>query len=161
MNNIRKFLSIFKSPALKAIYRWSKPVHRSVFFISVLGVFNSILSLGVTLVTKNLIDGAVSGQLRLLWRYGGALVLLIVIERLAIVLSSYLRLQSSVRFQLTMQQMVTRELMGKDYAAIKPYHSGQLVNRVFSDVSVVKNGIMSLLPSYCRSPFLFSGLRRS
>ena len=82
-----------------------------------------------------------------LWKYGIALVTTIVAQRILSVFLSHLNLKSSVRFQLTMQQMVTGELMGKDYTPIKAYHSGQLVSRVFSDVLTVQNGIMRLLPS--------------
>ena len=59
-------------------------------------------------------------------------------------------MQASTRFQMHMQQTVTRQLMGKEYASLRLYHSGQLVNRVFSDVSVVQGGILNLFPSLLR-----------
>lgn len=40
---------------------------------------------------------------------------------------------------------------------MKKYHSGELVSRVFSDVSVVKNGIVSLLPNLCSIAISFAG----
>ena len=67
--------------------------------------------------------------------------------RLLSILIASLRVKASTRLQMELQRMVTSSLMGKDYASIKPYHSGDLVNRVFSDVGVVKGGIMNLVPS--------------
>ena len=56
-----------------------------------------------------------------------------------------------------MQSDVTNAILGKDYSSIKSFHSGELVNRVFSDVSVVKNGIMNMLPSLARTLVSFTG----
>jgi trk system potassium uptake protein TrkH len=43
--------------------------------------------------------------------------------------------------------MLVKEILSKEYGGLKGYHSGELVNRVFSDMGVIKNGIMSILPS--------------
>ena len=142
---------------MRAIYRWSKPVHGSIVAISVISVVNTLLALGVTLVTKNLIDGATSGKADLLWKYGIALVALIVTERVLSITMASVRNRGNARFQEEMQRMVTDSIMGKDYAAIKPYHSGELVNRVFSDVNVVKGGVMNLVPSILRITVSFIG----
>ena len=56
MSRLQKVRTILKSPALGAIYRWSKPVRGSVLLISVLSVVGSLMSLGVPLVTRGLVD---------------------------------------------------------------------------------------------------------
>ena len=149
MSNLKKVRFIMKSPALRAIYRWSTPVHKPILLISVLGVVSSLLSLGVPLVTRGLIDSATAAEKHAdgLWLYGSLLVGLMAAGRLISIWVSQVRVRTSARLQMELQRMVTVSLMGKDYAAIKPYHSGELVNRIFSDVSVVKDGVMGLLPS--------------
>ena len=157
MTNKEKIRRVFRSPALRAIVRWSKPVRVAVLLISFLGILASGLSLALTLVTKNLIDSATGRRVEDLWKYGIMLVAIMVAERVIAVWSAHVRLRASSRFQLELQQAVTRAFMAKEYAAIKPYHSGQLVNRVFSDVSVVKNGVMNLLPQILRIFVSFVG----
>ena len=157
MSIVKKAAAIFNMNALRAIWRWSGPVRGSILAISLLGVLSSLISLALTLVTRNLIDGATSGQAALLWRWGITLVALIAGNRGIAVVVAFLRTHSSARLQMHMQRMVTESLMGKDYAALKAYHSGQLVNRVFSDVSVVKNGVMNLLPSILQILVSFVG----
>ena len=147
MSDLSKIKSIFRGSALSSIRAWSKPVHGSILLISALGVIGSLISLGVTLVTKQLIDGATSANVRALWVYGGALVALIVVERLLSVLGAFVRLKANTTLQKHLQGMVTASVMGKRYASLKAYHSGELVSRVFSDVSVVQDGVMGLLPS--------------
>ncbi len=155
--NLEKVRSIFASTALKAIWRWSRPVRIPVLLVSLISVVSSLTSLGVTLVTENLIDGATGRDVSALWTWGSALAGLIIGDRLLSVASSAIGLRTSARFQMEMQRMVTASLIGKEYAGLKPFHSGELVNRVFSDVGVVKNGILSLLPSVLRTVVSFVG----
>lgn len=157
MSNLSKVRDIFSRSALSAVFHWSKPVRTSVLLISGIGVLISLMSLAVTLVTRNLIDGATSGQEEQLWRWGIALVALIVAERGLSVANSAINVRASARFQADLQRMVTDSVIGKQYAYLKPYHSGELLNRISSDVSVVKNGILGLLPSLMRTLVSFIG----
>jgi len=48
-------------------------------------------------------------------------------------------------------------LLSKEYAAIKGFHSGELVNRIFSDVVVVQGGLVSIVPSLVYTAVSFVG----
>ncbi len=156
-DNVRKIKSIFKSSALSALIRWSRPVHRGMIAVNLIAVVNSLLSLAVTLATKGLIDGATSAQASALWTYGALLVALIAAERALSVASAYIRTKASAALQKHLQGLVTEAILGKEYASLKGFHSGELVNRVFSDVNVVKNGVMSMLPTFLRTSVSFVG----
>ncbi len=156
-SNLQRVKAVFSSPVYKAINRWTKPFHGAIWAISLLGIFGTVLSLWMTLVTKSLIDGATSRDGSLLWKYGTLLVLIIVAERGISVLGSWLRTRTSARLQLEMQHQVTASMMGKEYPALKPFHSGELVSRVFSDVGVVRDGVLNLLPSVLRLMVSFFG----
>ncbi|MBR4332169.1 MAG: ABC transporter ATP-binding protein [Clostridia bacterium] len=155
--NLKKVKMMFSSPALKAIFKWSRPVRGAVVLISCIGVVNSLMSLGVTLVTKSLIDGATSGNSSALWIFGATLVGLIAAERLLNIWSSSLNLKASAALQKHMQGMVTEAILGKQYASLRSFHSGELVNRIFSDVSVVQSGVLSMLPMVLRIFVSFIG----
>lgn len=157
MNYIQKFKSIFRRKSLAAIVRWARPVRWSVLLISFLAVLSSLLSLGITLDTKSLIDAATSGNRSSLWLYAAVLVGLMAAIRLFSVLTSYMNVKASAVLQKHLQSMVTEKILDKEYASLKGYHSGELTNRVFSDVSVVKNGILSMLPVLLRTVVSFVG----
>lgn len=157
METLKKVQNIFSGSALKAILHWSRPVRGPVLIISGISMLTSFLSLAVTLVTKNLIDGATGGDASALWRWGTALAALIAAERALSVISSSINVRSSARFQAEMQRRVTASVIGKEYATLKPYHSGELLNRISSDVGVVKGGILGLLPSLLRTAVSFVG----
>lgn len=157
MNSLSKIKGIFNSRALSAIIRWSKPVHKALLGICLFSVTSSLVSLGLTLVTKSLIDGATGGDESALWKYGALLAALMAFSRGISVMHSITRTKTQTQLQKHMQAMVTSSILGKEYASLKGYHSGELVNRVFSDVSVVQSGVMGLLPSLLSITVSFVG----
>ena len=157
MESLQRFRHIFHRSALSAIWRWSRSVRLPVALICILSVVSTLASLGLTLVTKRLIDGATGGRSSALWTYGLMLVGLMALIRLLSIWSSYIRIKASAILQKDLQSMVTDAILGKEYARLKGYHSGELVNRVFSDVGVVKNGIMNMLPTLLRTAVSFFG----
>lgn len=146
LEDIQKFKQIFRSPALKKVFIWSRCVHRSVILNCVINVMTVLCSLGLTLVTKELVDAAVSSQGDKLWRYGAFLLILIILETAFGFALSLMRTHASARLQHHLQGMLIQDILTKEYAKLKGYHSGELVNRVFSDAGVIKNGVLSILP---------------
>ena len=74
MENLKKAEKIIKSPALAAIYMWSKPVRWPVVSVSGLSVISTLVSLSLTLVMKALVDAATGGDVSLLWHTNGCLI---------------------------------------------------------------------------------------
>ena len=157
MESLRKVRKMFRSPALAAIRAWARPVRWPVLGISGISVLSTLLSLGLTLVTKALVDGATGGDEGALWTYGALMVAMFAAQRGLTVWTSFLQVKASAKLQQHLQGMVTKSILGKEYARLKPYHSGELVNRVFSDVSVVKGGVMNLLPTLLQTGVSFVG----
>ncbi len=155
--NLSKLKTIMKSPALSLIWRWSAPVRRPLMLISGIAVVSSLVSLGFTLATKGMIDGATAADFSALRNNAVILVALLLVMHFLAVWRDALDLKAATALQKHMQDMVTTSVFGKEYAPLKGYHSGELVNRVFSDVSVVKDGIMDLLPSLLRMTVSFIG----
>ena len=146
-SNIEKVKSIFKSPGIAAVLKWSKCVHVKVVMVCLITVLATVFSLFFTLATKGLVDGAVSSNSDELVKYALMLVGIILMQHLLSNVRSWLRIHASAELQESLQKMLVHEVLSKEYGGLKGYHSGELVNRVFSDMSVIKNGIMSILPS--------------
>ena len=144
---LQKVKKIFRSPGLAAAARWSKCVHLKVVLICLLSIVSVVCSLGFTMATKGLVDGAVSADMSGLRRYAVWLGLLILLQHVLSVLSATLRIRASADLQKSLQGMLLKKVMSRAYPGIKGYHSGELVNRFFSDMGVVKNGVMGILPN--------------
>ena len=157
MENLEKVGKLLKSPALSAILRWSKPVCWSVVSINILSVISALVTLCLTLDTKALVDAATGGAADRLCLFGGLMIALFALLRGLSVWISFLSVKTTAKLQQHLQGMATKSILGKEYASLKPYHSGELVNRVFSDVSVVRDGVMNLLPTLLQTAVSFIG----
>ena len=157
IEDISKFKKIFQSPAVNQVVRWSKCVHGKILWICVLNVLYVFCSLGVTLITKELVDAAVSSRTEMLWRSGLMLLLLVLVEIGMRFGLSLLRIHASAKLQRRLQGMLIRDILTKEYALLKGYHSGELVNRVFSDAGVIKNGVLGILPGIVSTLVSFIG----
>ena len=157
MNTLQKIRRIFHKSAISALWRWSGPVRKPVLWICVISLLSTLGSLGIPLVTKSLIDGATASDSSALWTFGILLVALFALMRVFAIANAHIRNVASAEFQREIQGMVTDAILGKEYSYIKGYHSGELTNRVFSDVSVVKNGILTIIPNVLKMLVSFVG----
>lgn len=155
--DIQKFKKIFRSPAMRQVIRWSKCVHGRILWICVLSITSVLCSLAMTLVTKGLVDAAVSSRSDMLWKYGGILVGLVLVLLGIRFALSMLRIRAAAKLQRSLQGMLIRDILTKEYASLKGYHSGELVNRVFSDAGVIKNGVLGILPGILSTMVSFIG----
>ena len=157
MNNIKKFFGMFQSPALGTVFRWASCIRRRLACICFLNVLQPLCSLGVTLATKQLVDSAILRQTDSLWRYGLLLGALILTQQVFSYVESWITLRADVTLQRKLQGMFAKRVLGREYASLKGFHSGEMISRFFSDVSVVKDGIIEILPSVVGSAIGFIG----
>lgn len=157
LEDIQKFKQIFRSPALKQVVSWSRCAHRSIILICMINVISVFISLGLTLTTKGLVDAAVSSRPDMLRQYGIIMISLIIAQIAIGFLLSMIRIRASSRLQHYLQGMLMRDILTKEYAKLKGYHSGELVNRVFSDTSVIRSGVLSILPGLVSTMVSFIG----
>lgn len=154
---LNKLRRVFRSPGLAAAARWSEGVRMQVLLSCLLSGVAILCSLGFTMATRGLVDSAVRCEMEALKRYGLLLGLCIAAEHAMSALSTLLRIHSAAKLQMSMQCMLMEKVLSRSYSDIKGYHSGELVNRFFSDVIIVKNGIMNVLPQLFGSVVSFAG----
>lgn len=148
---------MLRSPGTQAVFMWSKCVHTHVLFICILTVITVLCSLAFTMATKGLVDGAVSSNMDSLRKNAILLGVIILVQHSFSALQARLRISASSVLQKHLQGLLIKELLYKEYSRIKAYHSGELVNRVFSDVNVVKGGVMNILPNFVSIMVSFVG----
>lgn len=157
MEDLKKIKKLFQSPALAQVVRWSKCVHRRIILICVLNVIYVFFSLGMTLITKELIDAAIYTREDAIWRYGLLLLGIVLSETVMGFILSMTRTRASAKLQRHLQGLLVKDILTKEYAMLKGFHSGELVNRVFSDASVICGGVLSILPGIVSTVVSFIG----
>lgn len=152
-----KLWRLLRNPAMGDIRHWAKPCRRTVWTLCVLEVLFSACSLLVTLETKGLVDGATGQDMRRLQVCAVLLLLTVLMKRGLALLTNLLSVKANAALQKSLQANVLRTLMKKQYASLTAFHSGELVSRMLSDVQVVKNGILEILPGMARVAVSFFG----
>lgn len=99
------------------------------------------------LFSRGILDAAVSGDGLSMLRHAVGLLVLIAVQMLLHLGVKWLEERTSVKLELAFRDRVFRALLGREYATVSKYHSGELLNRLFSDVGVVSSGVTNLLPS--------------
>ena len=103
----KRLRTLTNTHAMGAIWRWSKAVHGAILLICGLGIAGALMSLGMTMVTKDLIDSATGKNWDALIRNAVAMALIIAAERGMGILSASIRMRANSRLQMEMQRMVT------------------------------------------------------
>ena len=152
-----KFKSLFHSPGLKAVYEWSACVHFQIVLLCVIAAVSTLWSLCIPLATRGLVDGAVGSNLDQLRRSAIIMVILTFGRYGLSTVEAMIRIRTNAKLQKHLQGMMVSEILAKEYPRLKSYHSGELVNRVFSDIAVIKGGIMGIVPNLVGIAFSFIG----
>lgn len=123
---------------------------KRLWYIAVLAVANIVIAALATvfaLQCRSVIDSAVAGNFQGLVYSGIILgVISLVQYSLKILIDSVYEVVSA-RVSMDLRQDIIGNLMKKDFSQTSKYHSGEMLNRIFSDVTVVTDGVVGILPS--------------
>ncbi|MGN1339464.1 MAG: ABC transporter ATP-binding protein [Oscillospiraceae bacterium] len=100
-----------------------------------------------SLLCRGIIDCAVAGDTGGIWGYAaglaGFVVLQLVLRLVCNSLSEYVR----AKIEMDMRGELFGKLLSSELGAVTKYHSGELLNRMFSDVRICAEGITNIVPS--------------
>lgn len=132
--------------AVKWMYRVSKKHLKGVFVYGVLSVVLAFAGVLSALGTKNIVNGATYRDLPLLTE--GAIILGVIlgVQFVFKIVSRNIFERSKAKIELGLRSHIFKTVLKKDYSAVSAFHSGEILNRIISDVGVVTDGVMSLLP---------------
>ena len=143
--------------AIRELWQGWKTRHLSIFGICILSMIGTCGSLVIAAATRGLIDSAVGRDGRQ-FLFNAILISGAVLTiRLCGLISGLLSAKTGAELLRDLRTMVLRRLLHKQYAELDGFHSGELVNRMFSDVGIVRNGIMEAVPAIVSMAVGFAG----
>lgn len=107
----------------------------------------SVCTVVFALLSKNLVNYAVDSNMSALFREGGILAMVIVVEIALRVINSRMMVSFGGRMEMRFREKIFASVLGKKWDEVNHYHSGEIVNRIKSDTSVITSGIMHILPN--------------
>lgn len=141
-----KIISSLKSPAIGKLWEFSRGERGRIALITFMNMVSAVISLAFTLVMRELVDSAVAGSRKGVWNNAILLATLIIVMLVSGYFRRMLYTRTRVRLLRNIRSSAIHSLLQKKFASLRAYHSGELVNHIFSDVSVMADGIVNIVP---------------
>lgn len=136
-----------KNTTLKWIYKQAKPFIPNIIFISALNVIASLSYILLAKISQQIIDNS-SQTVAQSFILGTVLLFGLIIVHIIIEFAVSIIITKTVtKMNISLKNYMFTHLMKKKFVNISEYHSGDLLNRFSSDVEVVVNGSIQLIPS--------------
>lgn len=136
----------------KVTYAWlfaqSKAQHGRIAALSVLCALQAAVLVGFALACRAVIDQAVAGNAKGLLASAAALAGVIVSQLVLRLAINGTQERIRARFALELRKSMLDSIFAARYGNVLRFHSGELSNRMFSDVQVVSNGVSTIIPSF-------------
>ena len=132
---------------LRFMSQTSKKEMPWMLLVTLLNAASAALSVYFALAMRNVINCAVAGDMT---GVRNASVIFITVVAFQILLSFSVQLlaaRTTARLDISFRKSVFSKLLKKEYTSVSKYHSGEVLNRLFNDVSVVSDNVSTLIPN--------------
>lgn len=136
----------------KVTYAWlfaqSKAQHGRIVALSVLCTVQAAVLVSFALACRAIIDQAVAGNIDGLLASAAVLAGVIIAQLVLRLAISSTQERIRARFALELRKSMLDSIFAARFGNVLRFHSGELSNRMFSDVRVVSNGVATIIPSF-------------
>ena len=137
-----------KKSALRWIARGAKPQLRNIIFLSLIYGLNAFIGVYNTIYARDLVNAAVAGKdLSSVIYYAAMYLGITAVQLSTLFFANDLSFKISVRLEMSLRLGLFRSMLNKNYADMSAYHSGELMNRLTSDIGVVSSAVTEIIPS--------------
>ena len=136
----------------KVTYKWlfsqSKAQHGRIVALSVLCTVQAAVLVSFALACRAAIDQAVAGNVDGLLASAAILAGVIIAQLVLRLAINSTQERIRARFALELRKSLLDSIFAARFGNVLRFHSGELSNRMFSDVQVVSNGVATIIPSF-------------
>ena len=133
-------------------YAWlfaqSKAQHGRIVALSVLCTVQAAVLVSFALACRAVIDQAVAGNIDGLLASAAILAGVIIVQLVLRLAINSTQERIRARFALELRKSMLDSIFAARFGNVLRFHSGELSNRMFSDVQVVSNGVATIIPSF-------------
>lgn len=132
---------------LKWIYRRIKRFLPAIIATALISAVTAVSYVVLALLTKRVLDIATGDAAGSLAAAGAALFAVIAIQVTAGACQSLLNAYINGKLTMSFREYLFTTICKKKYEEISPYHSGDILNRITSDVDTVVSSSVTIIPS--------------
>lgn len=135
-------------PVLKWLYKNCKQILFPMAVLTVMGAVTAYVGVRFAIASKGVIDTATGELSGSLTEKIGGLALLVLVQLILQVSYSMIDVHVRGRVRITLKKNLFHTLLNKDWQSVCSYHTGELSNRLHSDINVITTGVMDILPNF-------------
>ncbi len=124
-----------------------RPYGAFIVFLTILTVLSTVFSLAFAYMVRYLINSASDGEKTRLWIFSACLLGLLLSKIALKTWTGYLSEKLRAKIYSIMRVKTFSAILKSDYAKMNEYHSGELMNRLTSDISEVSVTTAGLMPT--------------
>lgn len=136
------------SGALKWIYKSVKPRLPIIITIMILTCVLSCTGSVVALILGNLVNAATEGNLKMLIILAVLLGVTYIVNVVGASMVKYMSQSCKAKLDISIRRKFFSDILRKDYSKISEHHSGELMNIITSDVTVITDAVGTVLPNF-------------
>lgn len=162
IHKIKNISNRIKTGMLKNIYRQTIWIYQyarhywpAMIFYTILGLAGTILGLGTSLVSKDLVDIITGHQTGELLKTFCLMIGLAVSNIFINQISGYASSWISMKVDTEIKADIFSKMLVTDWESITAYHTGDLLTRWNSDASNISGGILNWIPNLIINIFKF------
>ncbi len=134
----------------KWILGYTKPYIPQLSLLMFFDLIGTLMSVGMAIIGKEMIDKATSGNLSDLWTIIAMYVFVIFGSQALGIISNLVSVVVYEKFGFGIRKKVYRRILDTSWLDISKYHTGDLMTRLTSDVGAVADGISTTIPTIIR-----------
>lgn len=127
--------------------REMRPYRASIALLTVLNVTATVLSLAFAYLVSYVINSATNGNAKLLWTFSAVILGMLLLKILLKTIDSFYAEKLRAKIVTELRTKLFSKILHSDYASILQYHSGDMLNRLTSDVQEVAADTVGLIPT--------------
>lgn len=139
----------------KWIYQYARHYWLAMIFYTALGLFGTVVGLGSSLVSKDLVDIITGHHTGKLIQTFCAMVGLSIGSTVISQFTNYASNWISLKVDAEIKADVFSKMLVTDWESITNYHTGDLLTRWSSDASTISSGILNWIPNLIINIFKF------
>lgn len=139
----------------KWIYQYARHYWLAMIFYTALGLFGTVLGLGSSLVSKDLVDIITGHQTGELLKTFCLMIGLSVSNIFISQISGYASNWISMKVDTEIKADIFSKMLVTDWESITAYHTGDLLTRWSSDTSNISSGVLNWIPNLIINIFKF------
>lgn len=136
-----------QNTARKWIWQTAKPQLPLLVLLIFGNALSSVCAVSVALFSKWIVDAAQNGDLDRLFKTGFGLLAIVILQIALRIFDNSLSVRISGKLEMACKRRLFSAILQKEYSAVTVYHSGELMTRLTSDITVVTDNATVLLPT--------------